>query len=378
MAIAAPQPADAPGPQPQFIHSLRDCRRAGYLGDELRWRRRGNGRSLQMSSKELVDRSPKVLHCSRFWRHALCAVIHARYDCQLALHTARPQAFRVRDALVVEQIEIPDSHPRRWQPRQIWPASWRSVLGCALMSRMSPEIRSPGEAIRRRRPHQPTPPLRSRPQNRTVVDHRAKQNLSTWWIALVVAALRDGSRETSTSTGTHDCDPLRINTELVGLVTHPLQRRHAIVKSGRERIFRCQSIVGHDNNDSEVSRNAGGVECLELRRAGDHSATVDPQNRRPRHSARDGCYHPHLHRRMTHSPFCHNHITASLRWNPKKHPMHRQCPRAHGVRDERQHRTAEFLRYRRQCAAPGQIAARRGKHQCGDSDRHDLLHAWRI
>jgi hypothetical protein len=77
-----------------------------------------------------------------------------------------------------------------------------------------------------------------------VVEHRVDEHLSTKSESLVIAALRDGRGEAAPSAHSAHSDPGGVDAELVRALVHPPQCCHAVVKCGRERVFRRQPVVG--------------------------------------------------------------------------------------------------------------------------------------
>ena len=101
-------------------------------------------------------------------------------------------------------------------------------------------------------------------QRGPVVEHRVHEPLGTQHHPLVKAALRDGRGESAACANPGDGDAIGIYPQLVGVLAHPTQGGHAVVKGCGERVFGGESVVRRHDYRAQTPREPPMNHQLEL------------------------------------------------------------------------------------------------------------------
>jgi hypothetical protein len=187
--------------------------------------------------------------------------------------------------------------------------------------------------------------------------------------------LRDCSGKAAACARPHHRDPIWVDAELVGMLAHPSQGRHAVVKPGGEGVLRCQPVIRRHDDGAEVACETPGAQRLELWSAHDHPAAVNPQQCRASRFALDRCGDQHAYGRLADVALGHCDAAARPGAQTEQQPNDGQRPLGERNRGERQNRAAQVRRNGRHRVAHRQVASRR---KCGcpqNGNRGKPLHA---
>ena len=181
----------------------------------------------------------------------------ARNDLFVHGHARLAQASSVVQALLIEQVQRPDTDPRRRQARQILPDEPARPLGIR-----SVEVPPPGQLIVAFGPHEALGAVAVGAG--AVVEHRVDQHLERELdVVAIVGPLSHRGREMSTGTGPADRDAVRVDPRLVG---QPQQRRIAVLDRDRIGVLGRQPVFHRGHRDAGEMRQLASGTCRPGRR----------------------------------------------------------------------------------------------------------------
>lgn len=223
---------------------------------------------------------------------------HALDHLELTVDACGTQPFRVRDVLVVEQIESAHTDPRRRDTGQVVVPRGRGERRHGLTAGFLTEVRRPARTIGVVVPEAEAVLDDVVAQNRPVVEHRIDEGLDhRRHLTPFEAEERELRSQASAGAGTGDRDAGGVDVVAGG---EPDECVVTVVERGRERVLRGESIVHGDDHGAELgSEPTTDLVVLEGRSA-EEPAAVDPDDARHRAVAANvGRRHVHASRHLT-------------------------------------------------------------------------------